>query len=92
MNGILQHAKSNLPKFILDRSEITYMSEVYQNLINDSGCRFYYLDTTKTRLISINYIDTINYEIRGCFEFTAINKCQDTVHITNGYFDVEYRF
>ncbi len=60
--------------------------------LNSSGCVYYDLDTFQVRLINILEIDTINYRIVGKFEYSAINDCSDTVHISNGYFDVQYRF
>ena len=73
-------------------NEITYRSSVHSDLNNSSGCFLYIIDTSFNRSISIIEVDSLDYNISGTFEFTAINKCQDTVHITDGYFDVEYRF
>ncbi len=56
------------------------------------GCRFHDLDTTTSRRLTILEVDTLKYLIKGTFEFTAINECQDTMRITDGYFHVNYRF
>ncbi|MCF8239086.1 MAG: hypothetical protein K9I85_13070 [Saprospiraceae bacterium] len=71
---------------------ITSKSSIYSDLIKFPGCRYYYIDTNMINIISIINIDSLNFFIEGTFEFTAISKCQDTVRITDGYFDVEYRF
>ncbi len=50
------------------------------------------------RLRKYNTLDCYTYDlddgskiIEGSFEFTAINTCFDTVHITDGYFKLTYR-
>jgi len=49
----------------------------------------YFPDTTYTNEFYIEEIDHENHKIRGTFEMRVINyKCQDTVMITDGYFDV----
>ena len=59
------------------------------------NCGFYDLDTTAVRRLTILEVDTVNYLIKGTFEFTAIDNygdCQDTIRITDGYFHVNFRF
>ena len=65
---------------------------IYTDWNKPSGCRFHDLDTTAVRRLTILEVDTINYLIKGTFEFTAINECVDTVRITDGYFHVNFRF
>ncbi|MCF8239089.1 MAG: hypothetical protein K9I85_13085 [Saprospiraceae bacterium] len=67
----------------------------YSDHAKVSPCGYYNLDTSKIRRLTILNIDTINHLIEGTFEFTAYDRnisCEDTVSITDGYFDVEYRF
>lgn len=71
---------------------IWYLSEEFTDWNKPSGCRFHDLDTTAIRRLTILEVDTVKYLIKGSFEFTAINECQDTVQITDGYFHVNYRF
>lgn len=73
-------------------NEITYKSSVFSDLNNPSGCSSYIIDTSFYRSISIIEVDSLDYIISGTFEFTAVNSCSDTVKITDGYFDVNYRF
>ena len=74
---------------------IPYQVRIYTDWNKPSGCRFHDLDTTAVRRLTILEVDTINYLIKGTFEFTAIDNygdCQDTVRITDGYFHVNFRF
>ncbi|MBK7344920.1 MAG: hypothetical protein IPJ06_18580 [Saprospiraceae bacterium] len=76
----------------IGENEITYKSSVYSDLNNKSGCFSYFIDTSFTRTVSIIKVDSLDYIISGTFEFTAVNQCFDTVKITDGYFDLKYRF
>lgn len=71
---------------------LDYTAREYTNWNKPTGCRLHNLDTNDIRNITILEVDTINYRIKGTFEFTAINECQDTIRITDGYFHVNYRF
>lgn len=73
------------------RNELRSSDEVFEDILN-TNCRIYDLDTTKTNYILVSEIDTINYIIVGEFEFSAINNCNETVNITEGYFDLPYTF
>ncbi|MEZ5032899.1 MAG: hypothetical protein R2787_16035 [Saprospiraceae bacterium] len=67
----------------------------YKDWNKPGNCGFYDLDTTAVRRLTILEVDTVNYLIKGTFEFTAIDNygvCQDTVRITDGYFHVNFRF
>ncbi len=50
------------------------------------------MDTTLVRRLNILEVDTVNFLIKGTFEFTTINECNDTMHITDGFFHVNFRF
>ncbi len=79
----------------LGNSEMIFLSREYKNWNKPGNCGFYDLDTTTTRRLTIFEIDTVNYLIKGSFEFTAIDQygnCKDTIQITDGYFHVNYRF
>ncbi len=73
-------------------NQLTYKSEIYLNYNNKKGCKSYYLDTTVNRTIIVEQVDTFNYIIKGSFEFTGLNQCGDTINVTDGFFDLEYRF
>jgi hypothetical protein len=64
----------------------------YKDWNKPAGCRFHDLDTTAIRRLTILEVDTVKFLIKGTFEYTAINECQDTMHITDGYFHVNFRF
>ncbi|MCF8239087.1 MAG: hypothetical protein K9I85_13075 [Saprospiraceae bacterium] len=72
-------------------SQLLFLSREYKDWNQPSGCRFHDLDTTAVRRLTILEVDTVKYLIKGSFEFTAINECQDTVQITDGYFHVNFR-
>lgn len=76
----------------LGNSEMIFLSREYKNWNNPSGCRFHNLDTTSNHMLTIIDIDTVKHIIKGTFEFSAINECQDTIRITDGYFHVNFRF
>jgi hypothetical protein len=85
----LSFAKYNT---VLGNNIITDKSIVFSDLNNPSGCFSYTIDSTLSRIFTLIEVDTIEFTIMGTFEFTAFNNCQDTVRITDGYFNVEYRF
>lgn len=44
-----------------------------------------------TGTVEITFLDNTNYIVSGTFQFDAISSdCADTVHITNGRFDIKY--
>lgn len=64
-----------------------------QNNTNTSGCVNYGdLDSNFDNYIFVTEIDSINYFMKGEFQFSAINDCQDTIRVTDGYFDLNYFF
>ncbi len=79
----------------LGDNELGLSLREYKDWNKPGNCGFYDLDTTSTRRLTILEVDTINYLIEGTFEFTAIDHyedCKDTIHITDGYFHVNFRF
>lgn len=80
---------------ILGENEIPFRLRTYKDWNKNGNCGFYDLDTTSVRNLTILEVDTVKFLIKGTFEFTAIDHygdCNDTVRITDGYFDVNYRF
>ncbi len=74
---------------IKDIEDIWYIS----NSDNISECKYYEeLNSQVDNEITIIEIDTINYFIKAEFNFSVINNCQDTINVTEGYFDLNYRF
>ncbi len=76
----------------LGHNTLSLRTKEYIDWNKPAGCRFHDLDTTAIRRLTILEVDTIKFLIKGTFEFTAINDCQDTMHITDGYFHVNFRF
>ena len=73
-------------------NHLIYRRIAFHDGLIPPDCRNYELDTFSIRNITILEIDTIDYRMKGNFEFSAINDCSDTVHITEGYFDLSYSF
>jgi len=73
-------------------NNVHLIKRVFKDWNNDSGCIFYNLDTLSENTIHIIEIDSINRRIEGTFLFSAINDCNDVVRVTDGYFDIAYRF
>ena len=91
-NSIYQGIRMFVPQTILGDMKLPYFKEAFTDLKNPTGCRFYNLDTIPFHKLTILEIDTVKYIVKGTFEYTAINECQDTMHITDGYFHVNFRF
>ncbi|MFZ1705359.1 MAG: hypothetical protein WAT79_13505 [Saprospiraceae bacterium] len=64
----------------------------FSNLNNMESCVRYELDTLKFSSLYISKIDTINYYLSGTFNFTGKNDCGEEVKITDGEFNLSYRF
>ncbi len=75
----------------IGNNEIFFKKREFKNWLNSSNCVYYNLDTLNHNEITIIEIDTINQIIIGEFEFSAFNDCGDTVYVTDGYFDIQYR-
>jgi len=91
-NTVDQSIKLYIPKSTIGINEIVYFSRSFKDWNQPSGCRFYKLDTTQMNILNIISVDTSDYIIKGNFEYTAINDCNDTLRITDGFFHVSYRF
>lgn len=63
---------------------------VFVNSELKSECTRYDLDTTELQYIRIMEIDTIDFFIIGEFQFSAYNECNDTIRVSEGYFDLKY--
>lgn len=79
---------------VVGDNTLTLRTKEFIDWNKPGNCGFHDLDTTSIRRLTILEVDTINYLIKGTFEFTAIDHyedCKDTVHITDGYFHVNFR-
>ncbi|MBK8622889.1 MAG: hypothetical protein IPN79_14330 [Saprospiraceae bacterium] len=59
---------------------------------SDNGCNIFVLDTISPYSFHILKIDTIKYYLMGTFDFKGNNDCGDQVTITDGEFNLPYRF
>jgi len=67
----------------------TYPYQVITNNFLNSNCGLYDLDTTQNNFIEITRLDFEEEIISGQFQMTVFSEnCQDTLHITNGRFDL----
>jgi len=64
----------------------------FSNLNLIDSCIRYKLDTLQNYSFYVTRIDTIKYFISGTFHFTGRNDCGEEVHITEGEFNLPYRF
>jgi len=60
-------------------------NRIFKDRSLESGCINYSLDTLSSRLITIDTIDFTHGLVRGRFEFTAKNLCDDTKEITGEF-------
>jgi hypothetical protein len=79
-------------KSLMGDNVIGNFKEIFTDWNKPAACIGHDMDTTSVRRLTILEVDTVNFLIKGTFEFTAINDCQDTMHITDGYFHVNFRF
>ena len=73
-----------------EENAIRFIGEEFTDRFNASECIYYDVDTTSTNYIKITSLDTLNFFMIGEFEFSAINDCNDTIRVTDGYFDLKY--
>ena len=67
-------------------------SRAYINF-NKGNCGGYDLIQELPNYIELTALDTINYTVEGNFAFSVLGTCNsDTIHITDGYFHLAYRF
>jgi hypothetical protein len=79
----------NLKMIKIGSNNIEYFDEVFRDLRNNSGCKFYELDTLQSHKVIITKLDTIEKIIQGTFEFKVVNECGHTLNITDGTFDLK---
>ena len=62
----------------------------YKNKGQDGEFCFYEFEDTYEGSLTFSRIDRTNFIISGTFEFSTVTEDCDTVHITDGRFDVQY--
>ena len=64
----------------------------YHNGLSEGECRWIDIDTSLQNSIIITHLDSENQTISGTFEYTCReDECDETVVISEGRFDVQYR-
>ncbi len=91
-NSIYQGLRLYRYKSKIGDNHLQLTTEQYLDWNKPSACIGHDMDTTSVRRLTILEVDTVNFLIKGTFEFTAINNCQDTMRITDGFFHVNFRF
>ena len=89
----LIHSEEISLKFDCDLEPSTIQLSNYDKPVFISDLKNYYLDSTFNNIINITKVDTTKKYIIGNVEFRAIcDECpsNDTIRLTNGYFDVKY--
>ena len=85
---------------VFGRNTIVGVNEIYYNGnftyfsdgSNSQDCIKYDSLNNSNNTFTILTLDSVNFIMTGEFEFQAINDCEDTVSVTEGYFDLHYRF
>jgi len=94
-NSMDQSIKLYAPRSQMGINDLAMIRRAFKDWNKPDNCGFYNLDTLSSNILNILEVDTINYIIKGTFEFTAIDEfgtCRDTVRFTDGFFHVNYRF
>ena len=91
----------NIQLYSVNKEEKSQMFFVFRNIdsLNRSSSYIYgvdtikyYLDTTKTNFFSISdTTDKAKFNIRGIFELILISDSNETIKLTNGYFQTSLR-
>ncbi len=77
---------------IIGNNNIPYRSSAIIDPQLPGNCGYLNIDTTyQNNRATIIQIDTVTKKIEGRFGFRVINECNDTVLITDGYFNTKYR-
>ena len=72
----------------LGENEISYNGKFLDFI--PGGCT-YKIDTTKSHILNLLEIDTVNEIVSGTFEFSMISEdFLDTINVTDGRFDTKY--
>ena len=61
----------------------------FRQVINSTSCEYDY-ENTFDGFVGFSKIDRSNFIISGTFEFSSVTTECDTVHITDGRFDMQY--
>jgi|SRR5690606_5247928 len=64
----------------------------YSDLTKSENCVRFKIDTLVPYSFYLSRIDTISYYLTGTFHFTGKNDCGEEVQITDGEFNLHYRF
>ncbi len=91
-NEIYQSMSFSRYTTIIGENLIPFRKSIFKDWNKHDNCIGHDLDTTSVRRLTILEVDTVNFLIKGTFEFTAINACQDTMRITDGFFHINFRF
>ena len=82
-------------KLILGENDL-YTSSFIETSFSDgnklANCKIFIIDSLAFQSLQISKIDTINRYLTGTFYFTGKNECGDEVQITDGEFNLHYRF
>lgn len=68
----------------------THSYQDHITMLDDYWCGKYFIVTSEPHLIEMVELDEENQIVKGNFSFTARNNCQDTLIVTDGYFDIQY--
>jgi hypothetical protein len=73
-------------------NDVDYSSREYIDYTR-GNCGGYDLIQELPNYIELKALDTVNYTVEGTFAFSVLGTCDgDTLHITDGYFHLAYRF
>jgi hypothetical protein len=76
----------------LEAMPLTNLRREYKDYTR-GNCASYDLIQDLPNYIELTALDTVNYTVEGNFAFSVLGRCDgDTLHITDGYFHLSYRF
>lgn len=80
--------------FSPEEGEIHNLQPEGSNPLIGFDCNQYIIDTTETAIVQLTKFNEAERIVSGTFEFTAIgiDGCTDKIKITDGRFDLVYRF
>lgn len=73
------------------QSFYTHNRQAHMYRMDDIPCGTYYVDQRQEHQTIVTTVDENKQIVKGRFNFVAVNKCQDTIRITNGKFDIPYK-
>jgi len=59
---------------------------------NNNSCGNFLLDPNLNNFINITEFDQNTFRIKGMFKFSSLDTCGNQIHITDGEFNLPYRF